>query len=209
VEIEYAISTFISIMAIVNPMGAVSNYVGLTQGFSRKEKKEVIKRAVLVGAVTLIVITFIGKAIFDFFSITVDSFRVGGGVILFLIAMDMVRGTTSPAKLTDKEKIDSIERAQIGVIPLGIPLLAGPGAITSVMIAMSDTSQGYPALLLVVVTSILIVMTISFLILRQADLIFDRIGRAGTKIFSRLMGLILAAIAVQFMANGIIGLFNL
>ena len=205
----FALATFISIMAIVNPMGAVSSYVALTEGYEKKEKRAAIKKAVVLGIAVLLVFTFIGRFIFDFFSITVDGFKIAGGVILFIIAMDMVRGMTSPSKLTEKEKIDSLEREQIGIIPLGIPLLAGPGSISTVMIAMSTSHQPILYTTLVVVVSILLTMSLSYVILRQSDRIFDRVGRAGTKVISRIMGLIIATMAVQFIASGIIGLFNI
>jgi multiple antibiotic resistance protein len=211
VELTAVLSSFIAILAIVNPMGAVTSYAALTQGYSRDEKERVVKKAVLVAFVTLIVFALIGQFIFRFFSITIDSFRVAGGIIILLIALDMVRGQTSPINVSDKEKADALEREQVGVIPLGIPLLTGPGAITTVMIETSkaDTGAGYWIWLTVILLCITIVMALSFVILRRSDFIFDRIGRTGTKIFSRLFGLILAAVAVQFIANGINGLFDL
>lgn len=209
VDLNFALATFIGILAIVNPMGAVSNYVALTEGYERREKRAAVKKAVIVGAIVLLVFAFMGRFIFEFFSITVDGFKVAGGVVLFMIAMDMVRGMTSPSKLTEKEKIDSMDREQIGIIPLGIPLLAGPGSISTVMITMSASGQPILFTTMVVVISIAVVMAISYLILRQSDRIFIKIGRAGTKAISRIMGLILATIAIQFIASGIIGLFNI
>ncbi len=209
VDLNFALATFIGILAIVNPMGAVSNYVALTEGYERREKRAAVKKAVIVGMIVLLVFAFLGRFIFEFFSITVDGFKVAGGVVLFMIAMDMVRGMTSPSKLTEKEKIDSMEREQIGIIPLGIPLLAGPGSISTVMITMSASGQPILFTTMVVVISIAVVMAISYLILRQSDRIFEKIGRAGTKAISRIMGLILTTIAIQFIASGIIGLFNI
>jgi multiple antibiotic resistance protein len=203
------VSSFIAIFAIVNPMGAVTSYAAMTQGYTKVERHHVVKKAVLVAFFTLIIFALIGQLIFEFFSITVDSFRVAGGIIILLIAIDMVRGQTSPFKLSEKEKADAIEREQVGVIPLGIPLLAGPGAITTVMI---ETSKGGAPLsdpeslwwLGLILLSVTVVMAISFVILRRSDIIFDRIGRTGTKIFSRLFGLILAAVAVQFIVQGLL-----
>ncbi|MFW3146209.1 MAG: MarC family protein [Thermoplasmatota archaeon] len=206
---EFALSTLISLFAIINPMGAVPNYVILTQGYSKKEKVMVVKKAVIVALMVLIVFALIGQMIFEFLHITVDAFRVAGGAVLFLIAMDMVRGNTPQAKLNPKEKKDHLEREQVGVVPLGIPLLAGPGSITTVMITISDSPSNVLLGVLIVVASIVIVMTFAYFVLRNSNLIFDRLGRTGTKIFSRVMGLLLGAIAVQFMADGIIGLFNL
>jgi multiple antibiotic resistance protein len=202
---------FLSILAIVNPMGAVTSYAALTQGYTKQERYRVVQKAVLVAGITLVVFALVGQFIFKFFSITIDSFRLAGGIVILLIALDMVRGQTSPINVSEREKADAIEREQVGVIPLGIPLLTGPGAITTVMIATSDEPGGttYWIWIALILASILLVMVLSFLILRRSDIIFEKIGRTGTKIFSRLFGLILAAVAIQFIATGINGVFDL
>jgi len=209
VVLEFAISTLISIFAIINPMGAVPNYAVLTQGFDLKDKRQVVKKAVLVAGGILVVFTLIGRLIFEALHITVDGFRVAGGVVLFLIAMEMVRGNTPQAKLNPLEKKENLEKDQVGVVPLGIPLLAGPGSITTVMIAVADSPTNKFLGMLVVIASVLLVLLFAYLVLRNSDRIFKRLGRTGTKIFSRIMGLLLGAIAVQFIADGIKGLFGL
>lgn len=209
IELEAVFATFISIIAIVNPMGAVTTYAALTMGYTKKEKEQVVRKAVLVASLTLAVFALVGRFIFGFFSIDINSFRIAGGIIILLIAIDMVRGQTSPMKITDKEKADHLEREQVGIIPLGIPLLAGPGAITTVMIATSENVSGIGdfAWIGAILGCILLVMVLSYVILRRSDLIFDRIGRTGTKIFGRLMGLILGAVAIQFIVNGLKEIF--
>ncbi|MFO8052254.1 MAG: NAAT family transporter [Thermoplasmatota archaeon] len=208
-EWEFALSTLISLLAIINPMGAVPNYAALTQGYTISERKRVVKKAVIVALVILILFTLIGRFIFGFLNITVDAFRVAGGVVLFMIALDMVKGNTPMSKLNPKERDYHLEKEQVGIVPLGIPLLAGPGSITTVMITVSDGPENRIFGVLLVVSSIIIVLSFAYLVLRNSDIIFKRIGRTGTKIFSRIMGLLLGAIAVQFMADGIIGLFGI
>lgn len=205
-ELEFAISTFASIFAIINPMGAVPNYAALTQGFGKAEKKMIIKRAFVVALIVLMTFAIVGRFVFDFLNITVDAFRVAGGLVLLLIALDMVQGKTPQSRLNQKEKLELTDIEQIGVVPLGVPLLAGPGAITTVMIASTDGTGQRGLDTLIVILCIMIVLLIAFLILRQSDLIFARLGRTGTKVFSRVMGLLLGAMAVQFMADGLIGL---
>lgn len=206
---EFIASTFISIFAIINPVGAVPNYAVLTQGYARSEKKRVVKKAVLVALLVLIVFTLLGRFIFEFLSITIDGFRVAGGAVLFVIAMEMVRGRTPQSKLNPKEKKEGMEKEQVGVVPLGVPLLAGPGSITTVMIITANSEVSKISSITIVIASILVVLVIGYFILRNSDRIFDRLGRTGAHIFSRIMGLLLAAIAVQFIADGIIGLFNI
>jgi len=206
---EFALATLVSIFAIINPMGAVPNYAALTQGYTLKEKRLVVKKAVIVALLVLMIFAMVGRFIFDALHITVDGFRVAGGVVIFMIALQMVNGRTPKTKLNDKEKQENLERDQVGVVPLGVPLLAGPGSITTVMIAVSDSPTNHFISLLIVILSMTVVLSFGYLILRNSDLIFNRLGRTGTKIFSRIMGLLLAAIAVQFIADGIKGLFAL
>ncbi len=169
----------------------------------------VVRKAVLVALAVLIIFAILGRLIFETMNITVDGFRVAGGLVLLLIAMEMVRGRTPQTKLNEKEKAENLGKDQVGVVPLGVPLLAGPGSITTVMIASSGGGGGRITGTLIVILSILVVLSSSYLILRRSDAIFDRLGRTGTKIFSRIMGLLLGAIAVQFIADGIKGLFGL
>lgn len=204
---EFALATLVSIFAIINPMGAVPNYAALTTGYTRIEKKLVVKKAVVVALIVLVLFAIIGKYIFEGLNITVPGFRVAGGVVLFIIAMDMVRGNTPQSKMNAKEKQENLDKDQVGVVPLGVPLLAGPGSITTVMIAVSDGGEDHITSLIVVILCILVVLSTAYLVLRNSDLIFDRLGRTGTKVFSRIMGLLLAAIAVQFIADGLKGLF--
>jgi len=208
VDYDFIITTFVSIFSIVNPLGAVANYASLTQGYSLKEKRKVIKKAIAVAFGVLVVFALLGTLIFDLLNITIDGFRVAGGIVLLIISLEMVRGRTPQSKLNDKEKEDALEREQVGVVPLGIPLLAGPGAITLVMASVSEGSGGTFFSIAVVIASCFIVCGVSYLILRNSDMLLDRMGRTGTRIMSRIMGLLLAAIAIQFIANGLMGLFD-
>lgn len=199
-DIAYIISIFISILAIINPFGNISFFSSLTQDFSREEKRKVISKAITAATATLIVFGLIGSYIFRLFSITIPAFRIAGGLLLFRVAFSMLYGSTPGTKATEKEKVESLEREMVGVIPLAIPMLAGPGAISTVMLYVSE---GNLIDLLIVIASILLTMTITYTLLRNADRIFTRIGRVGSLAISRIMGLILAAVAVQFLINGI------
>lgn len=199
-DIAYIISIFISILAIINPFGNISFFSSLTQDFSREEKRKVISKAITAATATLIVFGLIGSYIFRLFSITIPAFRIAGGLLLFRVAFSMLYGSTPGTKATEKEKVESLEREMVGVIPLAIPMLAGPGAISTVMLYVSE---GNLIDLLIVIASILLTMTITYALLRNADRIFTRIGRVGSLAISRIMGLILAAVAVQFLINGI------
>lgn len=199
-DIAYVISTFIGILAIVNPFGNISFFTSLTQGFSLEEKKQVISKAVISATVTLIIFGLLGSYIFKLFSITIPAFRIAGGLLLFRVAFSMLYGSTPGTKSTSEEKQESLERSMVGVIPMAIPMLAGPGAISTVMLYVSEGNLNE---LLIVFTSIFVTMFITYVLLRNADRIFSKIGRVGSLAISRIMGLILAAVAVQFLINGI------
>src|SRR6056297_1660746 len=199
-DVAYILSIFVGILAIVNPFGNISFFTSLTQGFSLEEKKQVISKAIVAATLTLIVFGLLGSYIFKLFSITIPAFRIAGGLLLFRVAFSMLYGSTPGTKSTTEEKEESLEREMVGVIPMAIPMLAGPGAISTVMLYVSEGNLNE---LLIVFASIFVTMFITFILLRNADKIFNKIGRVGSLAISRIMGLILAAVAVQFLVNGI------
>jgi multiple antibiotic resistance protein len=199
-DIAFILSIFVGILAIVNPFGNISFFSSLTQGFSAEEKKRVISKAVVSATITLIVFGLLGSYIFRLFSITIPAFRIAGGLLLFRVAFSMLYGSTPGTKATPEEKKESLEREMIGVIPMAIPMLAGPGAISTVMLYVS---QGDVIELFIVIASVFATMGITYVLLRNSDKIFNRIGRVGSLAISRIMGLILAAVAVQFLVNGV------
>ena len=134
------------------------------------------------------------------FSITIPAFRIAGGLLLFRVAFNMLYGVTPGTKSTEKEKEETLEKEMIGIVPMGIPLLAGPGAISTVMLY---NSQGNMISSIIVFISIFATLSITYVLLRNVDRIFNRLGRVGSLAISRIMGLILAAIAIQFIINGV------
>lgn len=148
----------------------------------------------------------VGQYVFTLFSITIPAFQIAGGLLIFKIGFDMIQGERPKAKRTDDEKQEALEREAIGIVPLGIPMFAGPGAISTVMLYVA---QSQPTLLetvlqlVIVFASVLVTVGIAYVFLRNANRIFDRIGRMGTLAISRIMGLILTAMAIQFLIGGI------
>lgn len=200
IDFMYALTVFTAIFAIVDPMGNIPIFYTITERFSREERIKIAKKAVLAAATTLIVFGLIGDYIFIMFSITIPAFRIAGGMLLLRVAFNMLYGVTPGTKSTEKEKEETLEKEMLGIVPLGIPLLAGPGAISTVMLF---NSQGNVFNSLVVFISIIVTLLITYVLLRNVDKIFSKLGRVGSLAISRIMGLILAAIAVQFIINGI------
>ena len=205
-EFASVITIFVSIFAICNPIGLISFFVALTEGYKQEEKIKVIKKIILVATVTLISFGLIGQYIFTLFSITIPAFRIAGGLLILKIGFDMIQGGRPKAKRTDDEKQEALEREAIGIVPLGIPMFAGPGAISTVMlyVAHSQPTLMENALQLsVVFASVFLTTGIAYIFLKNANRIFDRIGRMGTLAISRIMGLILTAMAIQFLIGGV------
>jgi multiple antibiotic resistance protein len=204
---SFALTTFVAIFAIVNPIGAMTFFVVLTRSYPKQVKKRVIERAILAATLALLIFALVGNYVFLIFGTSIPAFRIAGGILLFSIAFSMMQGERSRTQLTPQDRQEALEREAIGIVPLGIPMLAGPGAITTVIALMADaTSPGLDTLRVVVILgSILGTMLASWIMLTYADVIFRRIGRMGAYAISRIMGLILAAIAVQFIILGIQG----
>ena len=200
IDLFYAITVFTAIFAIVDPMGNIPIFYTLTHRFTREERLHIAKKAIIAAAIILVVFGLIGQYIFMLFSITIPAFRIAGGLLLFRVAFNMLYGVTPGTKSTDKEKEESLEKEMLGIVPLGIPLLGGPGAISTVMLY---NSQGNLMGSMIVFASIFATLLITYVLLRNVDRIFNRLGRVGSLAISRIMGLILAAIAIQFLINGV------
>ncbi len=208
--LTFTIGTFIAIFAIVNPLGATTFFVALTKGYTKKLRRRVVDKAVLSATLTLVVFAIFGTYIFAFFGTSIPAFRIAGGILLFSVAFSMIQGERPKSQLTAQDQKDALEKEAVGIVPLGIPMLAGPGAITTVMVLMAGASSPVdPLKVAIIIVSILVTMAITFGMLTYADRIFKRVGRMGASAFSRIMGLILAAIAVQFVILGIQGAITL
>ncbi|HEY8354383.1 MAG TPA: MarC family protein [Methylophilaceae bacterium] len=204
-EWSYLIKTGIALFAIVNPIGTVPVFIAATEGWSEDGRKRVANTVGLTVFLVLASSAIFGDKILAFFSISIPSFEVGGGILLMLIAISMMYGKLSEARQTREEAEAVMDREAIAIVPLSIPLLAGPGAISSMIIA----SQQHPGLVsqTALALPIGIVCLIIWLTLRLSSRIAAHMGTIGINVVTRLMGLILAAMAVEFIAHGLQGLF--
>jgi multiple antibiotic resistance protein len=199
-DILYFITVFTAIFAIVDPIGNIPIFYSITQRYSKEERLKIIKTAIITALIVLVVFGLIGNYIFMLFHITIPAFRIAGGLLLFRVAFNMLYGVTPGTKTTQREKEEAIEKEAVGIVPMGIPLLAGPGSISTVMLY---NSNGNIVNIIIVFISIFTTLIITYILLRNLDRIFNKLGRVGTHAISRIMGLILAAIAIQFLINGI------
>jgi len=193
--------TFISLLVIINPLGAIPMFISLTATQSVAERKRTIRVASFAVSVVIIVSGFLGEWLIRFFGISIASFQVGGGVLIMMVALSMLNAQAGDTKQTAEEQLEAEQKANIAVVPLTIPLLTGPGAMSTVIIYAQKMTHWYQYAFLVVGAVGIAVVT--WAALNLADPIARILGKTGINIATRLMGLLLAAIAVEFMVDGL------
>ncbi len=201
------VTAFVSVFSILNPIGAVPTLMALTTGYTKEDRKMVVRRSIIVAGGMIIGFMLVGVYVFDVLGIDIADFEVAGGVLLFKVAFDMLQGRVSNTKLTREEKDESMEKESIGVVPIGVPLLAGPGTITTSIIYFNSTGIDLLGRM-TVLGAVILVMILAFIVLRLSTVLFGRLGKTGSLIITRIMGLLLAALAVGFMSAGIIGIYR-
>jgi len=198
--LQFALVTFTSVLFIVDPIAVVPTYLVITQGQTPAQRRVTARRACVAAMILLVTFAAIGRAIFELFGITMPAFRIAGGLILWLVAMDMLHGSRSTQEGT-AEISEATAKEDVAVTPLAMPMLAGPGAISTVMV-LSGQARTTPQKV-VVYGSILLALFIAWVTLRAAERLVLRMGQTGIRVMTRLMGLLLAAIAVQFVITGV------
>ena len=193
--------SLIGMLVIVNPLLAVPAFTVLTGGEDRTERRATANHAALTVAIVLTLSVLGGQAVLRFFGIGIPAFQVGGGILILLMAIAMLHARMSGARHTDEEAAEAQAKEQVGVVPLGIPLLAGPGSISTAII-YAHNGGGWPDLL-VLVLEVWLVSALVWLSLRLGDRVAQILGTTGINIATRIMGLILAAIAVGFITSGL------
>jgi multiple antibiotic resistance protein len=201
---EY-IKIFVGLFAIVNPFGAIPIFISMTTDQSSSQRLNTINQVAFGVTIILLLALFFGELLLKFFGITVDSFRVGGGILILLMAIAMLHAKISQVKQTREEENESMVKESVAIVPLAMPLLAGPGAISTMILAAHKSSAA--SHYMIIVLGIILLTGVLWLILRLSPWIMGRISATGINIFTRIMGLILAAIAVEFISSGIKGLF--
>jgi multiple antibiotic resistance protein len=197
----FGLLAFTAFFTIINPLGTMPIFMSMTASLSKERRKQTAKKATIVAFFTIIAFAFSGQILFKFFGISVNSFRIVGGVIFFMMGWDMLQARLGKFKHTeDEDQIDAYVE-DISITPLAIPMICGPGAITNAIILMED-SGGYQQKI-VLVSVIALVLLITYLILVGASKITEKLGSTGNKVMMRLMGLIVMVIAVEFFFSGL------
>lgn len=174
-------------------------YLSLTADLSEEMRVNVLKKSLLIALIILILFALSGQLLFNFFGISVNSFRIVGGVIFFLMGMDMLQARLSKIEMKSSEVKKYVN--DITITPLAIPLICGPGAITNAIVLMEDARSILEQITLLI--SLGFVMFLTYLLLLSANKIYKKIGEVGNNVLMRLMGLIVMVIAVEFFLAGI------
>jgi multiple antibiotic resistance protein len=196
---EFALVTFTSVLFIVDPIAVIPSYLVVTRGESAAERAKTARRACIAAALILVAFATGGTLIFQLFGITLPAFRIAGGLILWLVAMDMLHAERRTQE-SGPEILEGEIKEDTALTPLAMPMLAGPGAISTVMV-LAAQARSIPQKM-VVHASIVLTAFLSWLVLRIGERLVKRLGQTGIRVMTRIMGLLLAAIAVQFVIAG-------
>lgn len=195
----------VALLAIVDPVASIPMFISITAGETGTSRERITRVVAVTVFCVLAVAALVGTQILRFFGISIPSFLVGGGILLLLLAISMLQARETGMRQTPDEAEEAAERDAVGVVPLGIPLLAGPGAISTMIIATHQSPGVLHHVLLLIPAAITAISV--WLTFKTAGWISHRLGRTGINIITRVMGLIIAAIGVEYIYRGIIELF--
>jgi multiple antibiotic resistance protein len=198
------IKIFVAMIVIVNPLGIMPVFVAMTTYTSEDERKKIARIAAISVMVVLLVSATLGERVLDMFGISIPSFKVGGAILVMMAALSMMQATPGRDKQTPEEAKEAEDKASIAVVPLAIPLLAGPGAMSTIIIYASE-KKSFAHLAIVCLVSIGVAL-FTWLALRLAAKVGAKLSKTTINVATRIMGLLLAALAVEIFAGGIVEL---
>jgi multiple antibiotic resistance protein len=192
--LSFGVLCFSSLFTVIDPLAAVPVFASLTQGEDKKTMRKIAIRSSAVALGVLLVFALSGAFVFRLFGITIDAFRIGGGLVFLMIGLPMLRGSHGSARA-------ALAGPDPSVVPLGVPIITGPGAITTVMVLMGQSTSAWHGAALIVATVLVLLATCAILLVSPA--ILRRVGPTGLELLTRVMGLIVVVIGVQLMLDGL------
>jgi len=202
--LELFLKSFLTLFVVVDPVGLVPVFLALAGDRPQRKQAQIAGRAVLVAGGLLVSFFFFGRGLLGYLGISLEALRIAGGILLFRIATEMV--FAHHERETEEEKDEARLRADISVFPLAIPLIAGPGALASVLILAAEARRE-PLGFAVVLSTVFLVLALAYVFLRLAAQVRRALGRTGVNVVTRVLGILLAALAVQYVADGVKALF--
>ncbi len=202
-DITFVISAFVTFFTIIDPVGLAPVVIGLTANLNETQRKTIVTRATVISAVIITFFAVVGRFLLDRLGIQLYAFDMAGGALLFMVAVDMLFGRPSGTRETKAEADEAMTREDISIFPLAIPMIAGPGTIATTILYV-DLATPHPLDLLAVAAAIICSLLIAWLVMRSSLMLVRFFGRTGIMVVSRILGILLAALALQFILNGII-----
>lgn len=196
-----SLKVFVALIALINPLGVLPMFISLTHDFSAQQKQRAIRTAALTVVAVVAVSALLGENIIRFFGISTASLQVSGGLLILLMALNMLNAQPGGTKTTVEERDEAEHKDAIGVVPLGIPLLTGPGAMSTVIVMAHNAKK--PMDYAAIIGSGVVIAILVWLTLQMAQPIARTLGRTGINIATRIMGLLVAAVAVEFIVDGL------
>jgi multiple antibiotic resistance protein len=200
IYVRFSVLALSSIFFLVDPFAALPTFLAVTAGSDARRRQRMARKASLTAWIFLSAFALAGQYIFRMFGITLPAFEIAGGVILLLIGLDMLEARRSPTQETSGDAEEAASKEDAGIVPLGIPMLAGPGAIASVMVLVGQAQSYWQ--MVAILASIFITAVICYFVLGNSDKVARALGETGIRILVRIMGLLLVALAVQYFVNG-------
>jgi multiple antibiotic resistance protein len=204
--IEQLVKFFVVFFVVVDPISLIPLFAGLTQGASARYKKKMAGKAASIALAICVLFSLVGAKFLDIMGISLSSFRIAGGTLLFLIALDMVFARPSGTRSTSPEQEEAKKREDISVFPLAFPFIAGPGALATILLSVGEVGTR-PLLFVGLLGAVAVVLAVCWVLMLATPRLMKVLGVTGANVVSRLSGVILAALAVQFIVDGIRGSF--
>lgn len=202
-DITFVISAFVTFFTIIDPVGLAPVVIGLTANLDDAQRKVIVTRATVISAAIIAFFAIVGRFLLDRLGIQLYAFDMAGGALLFLVAVDMLFGRPSGTRETKAEADEAMTREDISIFPLAVPMIAGPGTIATTILYV-DIATPHPLDLLAVAAAIICSLLTAWLVMRSSLALVRIFGRTGIMVLSRILGILLAALALQFILNGIV-----
>jgi multiple antibiotic resistance protein len=201
VYVRFSLLALSSIFFLVDPFAALPTFLAITEGADSARRRRIARKGALTAFIVLGLFAFAGEAIFRLFGITLPAFELAGGIILLLIGLDMLQAKRSPTQEAAGDTEAAAQKEDAGIVPLGVPMLAGPGAITAVMVLVGQAQTHWQ--MAAILISIALTAAVCYLVLGHSNIVVRVLGDTGIRILVRVMGLLLVALAAQYFVNGL------
>lgn len=199
---DHLLKFFVTFLVVVEPVSVIPIFIALTEGVTEQERRRMARKGILIAGAILLVFSLGGGPFLRLMNISIDAFRIFGGLLLFLIALEMTFARPSGTRTSDPEEAEGRQKADISVFPLAFPFIAGPGALATILLAFGPAA-GDPALYLGLIGCVVVVLVLCLLTLYAASPLMRIMGVTGANVVNRLFGVVLGALSVQFVIDGV------